>query len=644
MTRRSFIVGALLCAFLSFAEPYSTLYNHSTGFCADFICAGAVVLLVLLAGLLNASLRGLSPRIALRREELLVVFIMLIVACAIPTWGLTSNLLPIMSGLGYYATETNEWARLIQPHVPAWLYPQGEEVNLHFFRGLPEGAPIPWDAWWRPLAVWCAFLFTLYFVMICLANLFRKQWVDNERLIFPLNALPVAMTEESPPSTGMMPFFRNRLMGLGFLIAFLLMGYNGLAHYFPFYEPLQFAKGFQFLRKTTDLQVVLSFPILGFTYFVNLDVALSFWLFHLLYRGFYGLWCITGFGVEGVSEPFMDTSPSASHMGMGGMIVLVGVGLYRARRHLKDSWLKAWKGPSPGDAEHEMLSYRTTYLGLLAGGLFLWGWCVATGMSWWLAPLFLSTCFVVFVGLTRIIAEGGFGFGRAMCTPVAFMSFAFPTDWLGARNLVSLGGHWAYAADIRTTVLTSAMHGLKLSDTASIRKRSLFSCVAAAVIISVVGSILTTLWMSYRFGGSTMQNFGWFFTGMPQTTWGTIEQKLRHGFTFSMVMERWLWTVLGGAFMFFLMTMRHRFLWWPLHYLGFPIADTHVIKNAWFSVMLGWLLKSVLLKYGGIRLYRKMKPLFLGAILGQLMAAFFWAVVAAVLNERTFVPIWIGVP
>ncbi len=47
----------------------------------------------------------------------------------------------------------------------------------------------------------------------------------------------------------------------------------------------------------------------------------------------------------------------------------------------------------------------------------------------------------------------------------------------------------------------------------------------------------------------------------------------------------------------------------------------------WFSVMIAWAIKSVVLKYGGPSLYRTTRPFFLGLILGQISCSGLWLVI-----------------
>ena len=83
-----------------------------------------------------------------------------------------------------------------------------------------------------------------------------------------------------------------------------------------------------------------------------------------------------------------------------------------------------------------------------------------------------------------------------------------------------------------------------------------------------------------------------------------------------------------------LIFMRYRFLWFPVHYLGFPINDTWILANAWFCIFLGWLIKLITLRWGGIRTYRNMRPLFLGFILGTITCAGMWLIIDAITGMK----------
>jgi len=87
------------------------------------------------------------------------------------------------------------------------------------------------------------------------------------------------------------------------------------------------------------------------------------------------------------------------------------------------------------------------------------------------------------------------------------------------------------------------------------------------------------------------------------------------------------------------MFLRHRFMSWPLHYIGFPISGTYVMFFAWSSMFLGWLFKAFILKFGGGHLYRLLRPFFLGLVLGNVVCAGVWMIVNMLTDVRGPIPL-----
>ena len=72
--------------------------------------------------------------------------------------------------------------------------------------------------------------------------------------------------------------------------------------------------------------------------------------------------------------------------------------------------------------------------------------------------------------------------------------------------------------------------------------------------------------------------------------------------------DGWIQVGVGAAIMAALEFMHYRFLWWPFHPLGFPISAA--FGGMWFSVLIAYLLKGAVLKYGGPNLCRTTVPFF----------------------------------
>ena len=198
---------------------------------------GAVFLLFLLGLFINPLLKLIHPRAGLNRRELLVVYIMMVMASPIPTL-FVGQFLSTISYPFYYATTENEWRELIHPHIPDWLMIHDLQIVRKFYEGNGREELIPWEVWRAVIWVWTPFICALFLMMISLMAIMRKQWIEHERLIYPLMQVPLAMTEEGADGEKLSPFFKNPTMWAGFAIPALWGTLHGLYNYFPEMIPI----------------------------------------------------------------------------------------------------------------------------------------------------------------------------------------------------------------------------------------------------------------------------------------------------------------------------------------------------------------------------------------------------------------------
>ena len=81
--------------------------------------------------------------------------------------------------------------------------------------------------WAIPTFWWCVFTFVLIFVMQCINVILRKQWTEQERLVYPIVELPYQLAYNTNR------FLRSRAMWWGFGIALIISLVNGLNIFFP---------------------------------------------------------------------------------------------------------------------------------------------------------------------------------------------------------------------------------------------------------------------------------------------------------------------------------------------------------------------------------------------------------------------------
>ena len=83
----------------------------------------------------------------------------------------------------------------------------------------------------------------------------------------------------------------------------------------------------------------------------------------------------------------------------------------------------------------------------------------------------------------------------------------------------------------------------------------------------------------------------------------------------------------GGVLTLFLVSMRHLFLWWSLHPIGFLLGNTPPAGQLWSSIFIGWLVKRNILEFRGVSGYQALRPFFLGLILGEYLMVGAWMIV-----------------
>jgi hypothetical protein len=134
-----------------------------------------------------------------------------------------------------------------------------------------------------------------------------------------------------------------------------------------------------------------------------------------------------------------------------------------------------------------------------------------------------------------------------------------------------------------------------------------------ALAVGLASSIWAVVVLSHKYGALNLMQWivGW------QGGYDYVEPWL--GTPTAPHLWGWINTGVGAGFMGLLMAARWRYSWWPLHPLGYPLGATVIMDHLWFNMFLAWLVKVLVLKYGGVGLYQKTRPFFLGMIAGHIV-------------------------
>ena len=621
VSKRAVFVGLLCATAISFGESYGVLVIRGSAMAADY-STGAAIFLFFLFTLLVNPLTQLLTGSCLRSGELATIYIMMIVASAIPSWGFVMNLIPFLGGLFYYATPENDWVSIIHPHIKTWLVVQDREAIWKLFEGAQRGEVVPWGLWNKPMLAWAFFIVSVYFVTLCMLVVLRKQWMEHERLLFPLSTLPIELLQEERGHL-LPPFLRNYLTWLGFLIPFVIYGVNGLHTYFNFFPFIQLNTPLSFLREAVRLNLRPRFEVIGLSYLLSLDVSFGVWFFAFLAYVHTGVERLFGWSI-GPPQPYsMPASASVAHLAQGAMFFLVFSSLWAAREHIGDVLRKAFKGDATIDDSGELLSYKTAVLGFIFGSIFAVWWLAQTGLGLGIALFYFLLCLVTFVGLARIVSQAGLAYGVSPVAPPVFMVTALGPTALGAGGLTALGMNFPWTADLRTFVMASAATGLKIAEVTRLETRRLFWAIAATISVTLIAAAWAITTIAYKYGGINLG--GWGFGGLTQLTGNWIAHNINNP------QEIYGWhlayTGIGSLVMAVLSYLKARFVGFPIHPIGLVLGLTYPISQIWFSVFLAWAFKAIILKYGGAKGYRLLRPLFLGMVLGSFGSAGLWLVI-----------------
>ena len=619
VTPRSVLVGLLASGFIGVAAPHICLIINGSRMAHNFSTPAALFVFFVFTLIINVGLGLCGRRYALTRPELAVVYIMALLATSIPTIGFTQNLLPVIAGLYYYASPENNWAELMHPHVPAWIAPQDQQAVTDFHEGLPAGASVPWAVWRGPLLYWSLFIGAFYWVSMCTVVILRRQWVQHEKLPYPLAQLPVEMIQDDERRSLVKPIFTNGVMWVGFAVPFIIGSLNALHHYDSVYPHIDTDTSLTLFAGLGSLRLDLNVALVGFAYLLSREVALGFWLFFLLStleRRVLGVVGLTS--TESLSRFAVAVGPYLAHQAMGAMIALVLSGVWTAREHLAAVWRKAFRADPQVDDSGEVLSYRTAVWGLLAGLAVVGGWLWCSGFPLWVVPIFLFGVFVVFMAITRAVVEGGISVIRTPLTPSDFVVSGLGSSALGAPGLMGAALTYVWAGNIRIFFLPCFANALRVAEEIRGNRRRVAWAVILAVAVALAASMWSVLTLSYRYGGINLHGM---FVAMPVNAFGHMAPKFADPVPASMA--GWGFTALGAGLMGLLTYARYRFVWWPVNPLGFATGTFNIMEWVWFSVFVAWLLKTIMLRNAAAG-YAKTRLFFLGLILGQISMAGMW--------------------
>lgn len=640
---RAFVVGLPLLVGICFLSVLADMVSQSIQFGVLQIAPPAIVALFALA-LLSRGLARLLRRDMLSHADLLVIYMMLLVGVMVSTRGAVEKVIPPLAYLPYFSNDANSLNTLITRHLPAWAMPftpsaavKLPETIRQFYEGMRPGEIPDIRVWVGPLVAWFVLLLFVFCLFICMGTLMRKRWVEQERLSFPLTRLPLAILNNDIETQ---PLLKSQMFWLGFALMVVVFGINGLAANIPAIP--QLTLDYDLTANVTErpwsqtegIRLWTSFAAIGFAYFLPNDLLFSLWFFFLGTRIQDVVY--VAFGGEPQAIGTHNARVFTGYQAAGAYLVIIAAQLRLSWPSLKEAYDTAFgprqRGTLPSDGtmpsdNAELVPYRVAFIGLGLSFAAILIWLTLAGMSPHVALVQMGIyCFVIAIIMTRSVSEAGILITETSFLPSHLLRLVQPLPFLGPQNLSMLAlTDIVFTRDMRGVLLSPLMDGQKMAGEIGMRLRSLLAPLLLAFTVSFAVASAFFLYFHYTIGGLNLYSYP---RGNAANMFGEAASII-NGTYRPPDLSAYGGLVVGIIVGTLLTVLRARIPWFPFHPLGYAIAPTWTMYVFAFPVFVAWIIKSLVNRYGGITLYRRLAPLMIGMILGEFTMAVFWALMSS---------------
>lgn len=618
---RAILLGFLLTPIHSYLIVKLEIIFYRGGTSASPIFWTTILNLLLLV-LFNIALIRLSPKYQFQQQELLVIYVMTNIATCLVGHDMLQILVPMLGHPFWFATPENEWQDLFWSYLPKWLVVSNRRALHGYYYGESSLYTVEnFKAWLEPMLWWCGFVFLLVFTLTCINLLFRKQWTEVEKLSYPMIQLPLQMTDP------LFRFYRNRSTWYGFIAISLINTMNSLHVLYPPIPQIPYwVRNYAYLLTERPWNAIhllfIGFnpDMIGLGFIIPEDLCFSLWFFHWFWKTQQVIGSILG--IRSLPNfPYGREQASGAYLAIGAIL------LYMNRHHLNKVVLTLVRSTS----ETVSATYRYAMIGILLGFGLITLFCYYGGMQLWVIIVFFMMYFIIQLAITRMRAELG--------TPVHDLHYSGPdeilvrtlgTRRLGNGTLVMFSFFWFINRAYRSNVMAHEMEGLKMAERVGINTSTLIF----AVMLTGIWGALTAFWAMLHQGYTTGMQVKAYYPAIGAfgyEPWNRLAFWMQNRTTTDLPGTSFM----AGGFLFtiILAIMRFKFIWWRFHPAGYAVSNSYNMEVLWSPLFFGWLAKFMILKFGGLKLYRKTLPFFLGLILGHFASAGIWIVVGVIIDQ-----------
>jgi hypothetical protein len=613
---------------------------------------------LMLAAAWNPLLGRIRPSWCFSARELAVVLGMLLIT----SW------IPCSSFYRYFQYQLIlPWAQA--PAHPQWTeqgtldYLPGDLFPLHHDPGTPAsaerqaydrvygsfaggeaaaGAPMAWTqapyrAFAPVMASWGPLVLSLGICLMSMIWLLHRQWSHHEQLQYPIAAVATALIARSGARLTS-DIFHSPRFWLGFAPIFAIHLVDYLAAWFPERVPpialdiscYDLHRFFPVLDQVRDYttHLHLYFIIVGIAYLIPSEIGLSCGLSTLVFT----LVTAQAYLVTGIPA----TAGDAHCVQAGGYLAYFILLVVVARHYLWSLLTRSFALRAAAETDRERIWAARLFL--VSGAVFTAGLIWLFHLDWFAAGIYTASLLVYFVVFARVVAESGIPFmvaewdpGQALCQVLGVPAIG-PT---AAVVMLYLNG--VLNPDNRECITPYVANTLRISEQVGAPRPGIIGVAVLGMVVALIVGLVGQTSSLYHHGAwhdpyamsrpefvidrgtralSDLRDSGLF--AVSAQTHGLAKLGLVGANAGHAREIGWMGVGISGVLLFAL--LRARVPWWPLHPVVFVLWGTWTSSYVWLSFLIGWAVKQSIVRFGGGRVYLGLKPLFIGMIMGEILA------------------------
>jgi hypothetical protein len=499
---------------------------------------------------------------------------------------------------------------------------------------------VPWSYWTQAAVRWLPLAFLLFLLVISMCKIVHKQWSENEQLAYPIAEFSNMLIRNERGRTWGDVFYQKKFwIPFGLVLAFHAL--KGIQLYVPqmvkidlqwnlvatfsqmdWYSHASLGHAPSFATGKIFLTVV------AFSFFLPAEIGFSFGISQMVMLAM----SYSAYSFGFVMEPYhRDSMLTGAFLAVGGVILYTGRYYYWAV--LKRAF---WTVGPNSEADEGTAWACRVFLASVVGVTYML--TKVFGLDWMVASVFTFVFGLAFLVMARISAETGMPLLQTQVMPWRVLSNLFGANALGPRNLyVSVITSAPFTAENQEALSPFVVNSLRLAERNKVPTGRLALGMTGSVAIALVLGAAAVLYITYDRGG-----LYWRATGtlakeyVAQDTAKAIYgikrvDKLERSTEGSLWSRRDLidtkpgfvkFIAIGAFLVIVNSTLRLRYIWWPISSMLFVVWGVHTIDMLAWSFLLGWIIKSLVMKIGGGRAYQDLKPIFAGIIMADLLGGF----------------------